>query len=83
MPKVSQKSIEQHNQHSLDNIFRKTLQIYYIIHIESFFLERRKMIISSCVLNAFHNSSPCSKIGCKPELTFFRTRISRGYSRYE
>jgi hypothetical protein len=27
------------------------------------------MIISSCILNAFHNLSPCSKIGCKSELT--------------
>ena len=52
MPKVSHKSIEEQNLfaniHLINiSIFRKALQIYYNIHVKSFFLDQRKMVINS------------------------------------
>jgi hypothetical protein len=52
MPKVSHKSIEEQNLfaniHLINiSIFQKALQIYYNIHVKSFFLDRRKMVINS------------------------------------
>jgi hypothetical protein len=50
MPKVSHKSIEEQNLfaniHLINiSIFRKALQIYYNIHVKSFFLDQRKWLL--------------------------------------